>query len=92
MGVKRRKTQFIWIADDLGVEFYYVAYGRADDDEVRVYIKDKAVMKVTVGPRESEIAKADLLNSIPQVNVMPFIWGWLKQQYDMRTAEKGGVL
>lgn len=92
MGVKRRKTQFIWINDELGVDFYYVAYGRDESDEVRIYIKDKVIQKVTVGLRESELARADLVNCLPKINVMTFIWQWLKDQYDLRTKEKGAVL
>jgi hypothetical protein len=84
-GLKRRRTQAIEINTSLQVVRYYLAFGRNMDDEVRVFINNGVIEKVTIGDRDSAIALADLLASAsPQFNVSE-LWRWLKNEYKKRT-------
>ena len=90
MGVKRRRMQAITIGDDLKIVFYYLAYGRAKDDEIRVYISDGEIVGVLVDDEENEMAKASLLNVMPNEKRVTALWAWLRDEYVRR--EKGGLL
>lgn len=90
MGVKRRRMQAITIGDDLKIVFYYLAYGRAKDDEIRAYISDGEIVGVTVNDEENEMAKTSLINALPKEKRVTALWAWLRDEYIRR--EKGGLL
>jgi len=79
------------IDDRLVMEHYYLAYGRSKDKEIRIYIKDNSVEKVTVGDVECEMSRTALVNTIPITNVAKWLWKWLHEEYLLRVVE-GGLL